>query len=233
MNEIVWASRSFHNDAPHIALVQELIDITAPRTTLTFNPENDNMGFFCPVGVRHWSRSFEWPWAIKQAGLRPRDVILEAGGGDTEFQFLLSRRASRVVNFDHDQGVLDASEMYARQLGISNILCRRGDLVDLYYPDAYFDKVFCVSVVEHIENVEDCIDELWRVLKPGGRLILTMDVVEHLDKSRYFVDMARAQQIVSRWGLSVPDFPEDGMRQSVDDDTNVMLVLCVSVNKSG
>src|SRR5271167_4539023 len=93
MNEVIWANSSFASNQQYVALIQDLIDIAAPRTNLTLNPGGDSVGFHCPVGCRHWSRSFEWPWALVQADLRSRDVVLEAGGGDTELQFLLARHS--------------------------------------------------------------------------------------------------------------------------------------------
>jgi len=48
----------------------------------------------------------------------------------------------------------------------------------LEFPDARFDRVFCLSVIEHIPRDvwPACMREMARVLKPGGRLIMTMDM---------------------------------------------------------
>ena len=46
-------------------------------------------------------------------------------------------------------------------------------LKGLPYPDASFDVVLLIEVIEHLENHRAAIDELARVLKPGGILILT------------------------------------------------------------
>jgi SAM-dependent methyltransferase len=52
------------------------------------------------------------------------------------------------------------------------------DATRLGYPDASFDHVLCVSVVEHIPGEGDtaAMTEFWRVLRPGGLLHLTTDV---------------------------------------------------------
>lgn len=237
MSEIAWANSSFINDSAHTSLIQELIDIAASRTHFTIDLVADQLGVECPIGVRHWSRRFEWPWVTTRADLKRHDAVLEAGGGDTELQFLIARRSGHVVTFDHDQVPLDSSELQARRLGISNVLCRRGDLASIYYPDGHFDKVFCVSVVEHIPEAEKCVDELWRVLKPGGRLLLTIDVIEK-PRSSYLFDVARAQRLLDRWGLTVPSFPDDGLRQWINEENrigdkrvNCLTVLCVAIDK--
>lgn len=46
------------------------------------------------------------------------------------------------------------------------------------FPDNYFDRVFCLSVIEHIpeKDWKKCIQEFERVLKPKGRLVITIDM---------------------------------------------------------
>ncbi|MFC1667161.1 class I SAM-dependent methyltransferase [Candidatus Omnitrophota bacterium] len=43
-------------------------------------------------------------------------------------------------------------------------------------PDAYYDAIVCISVLEHIEERDQAIREFSRILKPGGVLILTVDI---------------------------------------------------------
>ena len=48
----------------------------------------------------------------------------------------------------------------------------------LAFPEAHFDRVFCLSVMEHIPTAlwPACMGEFGRVLRPGGRLIITLDM---------------------------------------------------------
>jgi len=66
------------------------------------------------------------------------------------------------------------------------------DALNLEYPDHYFDKVFSISVIEHINDDGDseAMKEIWRVLKPGGIFSLTVPVkkkyeIEYRDKDEY------------------------------------------------
>jgi SAM-dependent methyltransferase len=45
--------------------------------------------------------------------------------------------------------------------------------VGLDYPDASFDLVFCSEVIEHIVSPETLVSEMGRLLKPGGRIVLS------------------------------------------------------------
>jgi SAM-dependent methyltransferase len=50
---------------------------------------------------------------------------------------------------------------------------RHGDIGNIDYPDSYFDLVFMGEIIEHIYDIEQCLKEMRRVLRPGGMLVLT------------------------------------------------------------
>jgi SAM-dependent methyltransferase len=43
----------------------------------------------------------------------------------------------------------------------------------LPFPDNYFDSVFSSEVFEHVFNLEEILQEIWRVMKPGGKILVT------------------------------------------------------------
>ena len=66
------------------------------------------------------------------------------------------------------------------------------DARTLESPDGSFDGAICVSVIEHIadDGDEQVMDEIWRVLRPGGELHLTTNVgpvagITHIADARY------------------------------------------------
>jgi SAM-dependent methyltransferase len=70
----------------------------------------------------------------------------------------------------------------------------------------YFDTVLCIAVLEHVENPEDVVPEMYRVLKPGGHLILEVPFLqpEHkvpTDFQRYTKD--GLVRLVSHHGFCV------------------------------
>lgn len=70
----------------------------------------------------------------------------------------------------------------------------------------YFDAILCIAVLEHVENPEEVVPELYRVLKPGGHLILSVPFLqpEHkvpTDFQRYTKD--GLVRLVSHHGFSV------------------------------
>ena len=47
-----------------------------------------------------------------------------------------------------------------------------GSILNIPYPDSYFDYVYSVETIEHALSVENAVKELCRVLKPGGKIII-------------------------------------------------------------
>jgi SAM-dependent methyltransferase len=53
------------------------------------------------------------------------------------------------------------------------------------FPDSEFDVVECFDVIEHVESVVNCLQEVHRVLRPGGRITLT---TPHFSCANSFID---------------------------------------------
>jgi SAM-dependent methyltransferase len=62
-------------------------------------------------------------------------------------------------------GVYRRAGVPVRSLNLTRLSC----------PDASFDCVVALSVIEHVPDVERCLSEMYRVLAPGGRMLVTTD----------------------------------------------------------
>lgn len=129
--------------------------------------------------LHQWSRQWEYPFVLgaladEFAG-RPFRV-LDAGSGVTFFPFLVAERLSAEVHCcDHDPA-LEPIVTEINQLATAPVSFRTADLHALPYEDSSFDAVCCVSVLEHTDRRGDAVRELRRVLRPGGVLLLTIDL---------------------------------------------------------
>lgn len=114
--------------------------------------------------------------AIARAQLPQGAVVADVGTG-TGFvlQGLLSY-ARRLVGFDASEEMLAVAEanlaQAARASGV-HIDLRLADGADLPAEDGQFDAVFANMYLHHVADPEQCIAEMVRVLKPGGRLVIT------------------------------------------------------------
>ncbi len=109
------------------------------------------------------------------AGLVGGMVVLDAACGAGYGTRMLSEKAASVIGID----ISDEAIQYARQnYSASNLKFEAKDLRQIIFPDASFDAVVSFETIEHIENPELFLDEIRRVLKPGGLLILSTPNVE-------------------------------------------------------
>lgn len=110
----------------------------------------------------------------ERAGITADDTVLDAGCGVGGSAIWLAREhGCRVTGITLSQKQVDSAGANARKHGVADKLrFERRDFTATGYPDASFDVVWAVEAVCHAEDKRDFIREAYRVLKPGGRLIL-------------------------------------------------------------
>jgi len=123
-----------------------------------------------------WSR--QWEYAYTLANL-PKNTgkILDAGSGITFFPFFLAEHGHEVFCCDFDPS-LDEVFREATALAGTKVDFNNSSIDALPYANELFDAVCCISVLEHVPILtrDRAVKEFWRVLKPGGRLIITCDI---------------------------------------------------------
>lgn len=98
------------------------------------------------------------------------DRILEIGSGDGYGAFHLATVAKSVIACDMDSDVLQESR---RRYSAPQLQFLASDAVALPFPSETFDVVVAFQVIEHITGDQEFLYEVNRVLKRGGRFILT------------------------------------------------------------
>jgi SAM-dependent methyltransferase len=144
-------------------------------------------GYFWPLDPLHWwSRIWEYPFFAAQLSRLTGDG--GGGGGGVQRPRLLDvgaaviSRGLEVLSMDYDPTMpahfARAYTAVAPAMGLPSGLPPYlvADARDTRLPDASFDVVTSVSVLEHIPQWERAIAEMMRVLRPGGHLVLTLDV---------------------------------------------------------
>lgn len=87
--------------------------------------------------------------------------ILDSGSGEDSFGSYLRRHGNKVVSLDIDKSTLMNNTVGTRVLGSG---------AKLPFKESSFDAIWSCAVIEHI--IEDTIQELIRVTRPGGRIIV-------------------------------------------------------------
>lgn len=102
--------------------------------------------------------------------------ILNLGTGEGDYDRMIASHCRHLTAVDINQRDID----YARELNrdVTNLDYGLADALNLKFPDHSFDVVVSVEVIEHVGNPEQMINEIQRVLKPGGLLMITFPYLD-------------------------------------------------------
>ena len=188
-----WARDEEYNTPFYKQVTQEMIKIHADTGGGKRDPKGDHQFASLYADGLYWSRQWEYPWAIESAELvrpdgHPIDDIeemkvLDVGCGTAPFLVYLGQMGCQAYGSDPgstpDEEKIDGFwAIFNPDFGKPYITeLRQEGMQALSWPDNYFDRVFCHSVIEHLplEKVRAGVWHMKRVLKPGGLLVMTVD----------------------------------------------------------
>ena len=103
-------------------------------------------------------------------------IWLDVGCGSGYFSRIMARRGSRVIGYDGSQAMLELARRAAQAENLSGRIAFRlvPTVERTSLPDASVDGCLCLNVLEYLDKPFDCLDEMVRVLKPGGLLVLSV-----------------------------------------------------------
>ena len=148
--------------------VSDLFAAIAPRYDLI----NDLQSF----GLHRW-----WKRRLLQlAAVKTGDTALDHCCGTGDVAFALAAAGARTTGVDFSAPMLAVAEArkakgngQGTQVGQpGNLVFLQGDALCLPFPDAHFNVVTISYGLRNLASVEAGLREMWRVLKPGGRLLV-------------------------------------------------------------
>ncbi|KAL1507712.1 hypothetical protein AB1Y20_007325 [Prymnesium parvum] len=138
---------------------------------------------------------FDRVWT-QQLRLSPERAgsFLEVGCGGGVASCALAALGYNMTGVDPAEASLDAARAHARRLGLSHsTLFATGSAYDLSsFPADSFDGVLMADVLEHLYDLPAAVDQVWRVLRPGG--VLVFDTVNRTYAS-YLLAIVVAQEL--------------------------------------
>jgi SAM-dependent methyltransferase len=116
-----------------------------------------------------------YPAVADALHLDPNDDLLELGCGSAGFLAGQADRVHRVAGIDlSDIQVGLARKRLGARIAAGTAEIVHGDAAALPWPDAAFTVVTCMSVFEAFPDPSGVLDEVFRVLRPGGRAVLNI-----------------------------------------------------------
>lgn len=125
-------------------------------------------------------------------------VVADLGAGEGTLAQLLAQRAEKVIAVDLSPKMVEFGQNLAVQNGLSNLEYRIGDIEAPPIENDSLDLAILSQALHHAEHPQRALDAAFRILKPGGRLIV-LDLLLHTFEEAH-------QMYADRWlGFSESD----------------------------
>jgi demethylmenaquinone methyltransferase/2-methoxy-6-polyprenyl-1,4-benzoquinol methylase len=134
-------------------------------------PKYDFMNSLLSLGIQHvWKRT-----AIRMLKIKPGERILDVCGGTGDLAILASRRTGRrgrVVIYDINRAMIQAGRQKVdSNADLFNIDYIQGDAEQICFADQSFDIAMVGFGIRNLTHLKRGFGEMFRVLKPSGRLL--------------------------------------------------------------
>jgi SAM-dependent methyltransferase len=127
--------------------------------------------YYHPIAERYYDRVL--PRMLELLVAMPGETVLDAGCGPGVHSIRVARAGLKVKAIDISGTMLAEARRRVERAGVADsVEFARGDLTRLGFPDEALHRVFSWGVIIHIRDIERALDELVRIVAPGGRLAL-------------------------------------------------------------
>jgi ArsR family transcriptional regulator len=129
------------------------------------------------------------------------DTVADLGAGEGTVAQLFAQRARHVIAVDNAAKMVEFGQKLAEQHELSNLEFRLGEIEEIPIEDNVVDLALFSQALHHAQNPAQAIAEGYRILKPGGTLVV-------LDLLRHSFEQAREMHYDLHLGFSEIDLSE-------------------------
>jgi ubiquinone/menaquinone biosynthesis C-methylase UbiE len=149
-------------------------------------------------------------------------IVLDVACGAAHASEPVAPHVRQVIGVDLTPALLRIGDERLREKGISNVLLQEANAEALPFVDESFDVVFCRSSLHHFADPRRAVDEMFRVCRVGGRVVL-MDLIAPLPDNRDQFDhvhrLLDPSHVRTFVGTELIDLVPDGVDGLVYADT--------------
>ena len=112
---------------------------------------------------------------LRETTITQNPTCLDIGSGTGITSFLLSdqiENKGKIIGIDISPSMIEVAKRNAQERGYKNIDFQLGDADQLEFPDSFFDLVISNMTFHHLPDKKKALQEIHRVLKPGGQVAL-------------------------------------------------------------
>jgi SAM-dependent methyltransferase len=118
---------------------------------------------------------------LDRVGIQPGETVLELGPGPGTFTVEAARRVGpkgKLIVVEEDPRMVAEVGRRVREAGLRNVETHVASAYDLPVADESVDRAFLIAVLPEVPHQYEALDELRRVLKPGGLLSITEEFMD-------------------------------------------------------
>jgi ArsR family transcriptional regulator len=116
--------------------------------------------------------------------LTPKIKIADLGAGEGLVSQLLANRAESVVCVDNSPKMVEFGSELADKNGFTNLSYKLGDIENVPLKDQSVDLALLSQALHHAQHPQTAVAEAYRILKPGGQIIIIDLLEHHFEKAR-------------------------------------------------
>lgn len=154
--------------------------------------------------VEYWTKTTRFPKALEY--VKDGDKVMDLGCGVG----VLLREIKKQRKGCELWGIDISSEVVAKNSKEDpDIHYEQGEIGNLYrLPPEYFDFVFSGETIEHLDKPGELFADAFRILKPGGTLVITTPQDDHIDSPEHvwYFEKQDITNLFTQAGFSSPEF---------------------------
>lgn len=175
---VSWTTRMFR----HLSTIEPQISVEVYDSM--FYPGQDYFEDTSFIPILRAQTKLTWRHErtlLPRHGMRPGIAVADICCGIGDFAVLAQKefQPSRIVALDHSKPSLAYARKVAAEFGVTGIEYTYGDASEMLLEDNQFDFVSCRHSLQVFNQPELLLKELYRIVKPGGRVYITNEKNSH------------------------------------------------------